>query len=78
MYRDARRNPDGATLEGDHSTPRSRGGRVADRLLHSTCNRQRGDGSRDHLRPAVTGEPYTPQNSPDRPDLGIRAMPWPR
>ncbi|MEU6582828.1 hypothetical protein [Nocardia sp. NPDC046763] len=42
-------------LDGDHSQPRSRGGVVTDRLLHRSCNRQRGDGSRDHQRPALTG-----------------------
>lgn len=45
-------------LDGDHSQARSRGGTVADRLLHSPCNRQRGNGSRDHLRPALTGKPF--------------------
>jgi hypothetical protein len=44
-------------LDGDHSVARSHGGTVADRLLHSECNRARGDGSRDHLRPAITGKP---------------------
>jgi hypothetical protein len=42
-------------LDGDHSIARSRGGTVADRLLHAECNRARGDGSRDAQRPAVTG-----------------------
>lgn len=63
MFRDARQNFDGATLEADHSEARSRGGRKADRLMHSTCNRQRGDGSRDHLRPAVTGVWPPPANA---------------
>ncbi|WP_307677173.1 hypothetical protein [Nocardia pseudovaccinii] len=44
-------------LDGDHSIARAHGGTVADRLLHSWCNRERGDGSRDHLRPALTGKP---------------------
>ncbi|MFE3081787.1 hypothetical protein ACFXG7_37485, partial [Nocardia tengchongensis] len=43
-------------LDADHSQPRSKGGMVADRLLHSGCNRERGDGSRDDLRPALTGQ----------------------
>ncbi|ODQ97054.1 hypothetical protein BFG51_02735 [Dietzia alimentaria] len=55
MFKDPARNFDGKTLEGDHSEARSRGGRKADRLMHSTCNRQRGDGSKDELRPARTG-----------------------
>lgn len=46
-------------LDGDHSQPRSRGGVVTDRLLHRSCNRSRGDGSRDGQRPALTGRPLT-------------------
>ncbi|MEU6580656.1 hypothetical protein [Nocardia sp. NPDC046763] len=42
-------------LDGDHSQSRSRGGVLADRLLHASCNRSRGDGRRDHERPALTG-----------------------
>jgi len=78
MYRTAERNWDKATLEGDHSQPRSQGGRVADRLLHSTCNRQRSDGRNDHLRPALTGAPFVTKTSTDRSDLGVLAMAWPR
>jgi hypothetical protein len=44
-------------LDADHSRARSHGGVLADRLLHAGCNRARGDGSRDHLRPALTGQP---------------------
>lgn len=40
-------------LDADHSTSRSHGGQHADRLLHARCNRQRGDGNRDHRRPAL-------------------------
>lgn len=87
MFRDAARNFDGKTLEGDHSDPRSRGGRKADRLLHSTCNRQRGDGARDDLRPAVTGvwpptagADRSPEVDPDEltgpPELRARVMDW--
>ncbi|QUD82089.1 hypothetical protein J8M97_20495 [Gordonia polyisoprenivorans] len=60
MYLDAERNWDRATLEGDHSVARSRGGTLADRLLHRTCNRQRQDGRHDHLRPALTGRQIDP------------------
>jgi hypothetical protein len=42
-------------LDGDHSRPRSAGGILADRLLHAGCNRARGDGSGDDVRPAFTG-----------------------
>lgn len=50
-------NWDGNSLEADHSIPRSQGGTIADRLLHRHCNRARGDGDRDHLRPALTMHP---------------------
>jgi 5-methylcytosine-specific restriction endonuclease McrA len=40
-------------LAADHSVARARGGRNADRLLHTPCNSERGDGTRDHLRPAL-------------------------
>ncbi len=75
-YRRAERNWDQATLEGDHSTARSHGGRVADRLLHSTCNRQRGGGEKDEQRPALTG--VQPEDGIVRPELGVLAMAWPR
>lgn len=53
MFRDAGRNFDHAPLEADHVLARSRGGHKATRLLHMTCNRQRGDGTRDDQRPAA-------------------------
>lgn len=69
-------------LEADHSLPRSQGGTKADRLLHgynqngSRCNQERGNGSRDHLRPSLTGEPMN--TAPvDTQRLGHRAMSWP-
>lgn len=55
MFRDSMKNWDERPLEADHSVSRSQGGKIADRLLHSVCNRSRQDGARDHLRPAVTG-----------------------
>lgn len=42
-------------LAADHSVARANGGVRADRLLHEGCNKARGKGDRDHLRPAVTG-----------------------
>ena len=72
-------NPDGKPLEADHSKPRSRYGtdhNPADRLLHHRCNRERGDGSRDHLRPAVAGQDARPAAADGV--LGHRAMPWPK
>jgi hypothetical protein len=60
-------------LHGDHSLPRAHGGILPDRLLHSWCNEERGDGCRDHLRPALTGK----RKSQDTSDLGHRVMQWP-
>ena len=45
-------------LAADHTQARARGGRHADRLLHTLCNAARGDGSRDHLRPALMRDAY--------------------
>ncbi|VFA94761.1 Uncharacterised protein [Nocardia farcinica] len=41
-------------LAADHSKARAHGGQHADRLLHDKCNKARGAGDRDHLRPALT------------------------
>lgn len=60
-------------LSGDHTVPRSQGGILADRLLHAQCNTERGDGHRDHLRPALTGKKLRPEAV----DLGTRVMRWP-
>ncbi|ATW60766.1 HNH endonuclease [Gordonia phage Bjanes7] len=40
-------------LAADHTHARAHGGTTADRLLHDLCNKERGDGSRDHERPAL-------------------------
>jgi hypothetical protein len=62
-------------LHGDHSIPRSQmAGTLADRLLHGHCNIERGDGTRDHVRPAITG--YRPDTQVGD-DCGRRVMPWP-
>lgn len=60
-------------LHGDHSTPRSQGGVLPDRLLHSWCNCERGDGARDHLRPALTGR----RSKPEQADIGRLSLRWP-
>lgn len=75
MFRQPARNPDGRVLSADHTHARALGGTKADRLLHEVCNKQRGDGYKDHLRPAATGQdmPAEPANAL----LGHRAMPWP-
>lgn len=76
MYREPASNWDSKPLEADHSQARSHGGTIADRLLHSVCNRQRQDGRNDHLRPAVTGmDPADARTVDDQ--LGIRLLPWP-
>jgi hypothetical protein len=76
MYRDPGRNPDRRALHVDHSKSRSEfgiGNTVADRLLHASCNEQRGNGSRDDQRPALTGQP----DGVD-PDLGtLHYFDWP-
>jgi hypothetical protein len=60
MFRDPARNWDGKPLHADHSKTLARHGvgrTNADRLLHDTCNKQRGDGTRDDQRPALTNRP---------------------
>lgn len=57
MYRDPARNFDHAALNADHSKSRADGGTKADRLLHGKCNKSRGKGLRDHLRPALGPQP---------------------
>jgi hypothetical protein len=75
MYADDGRNWDGRKLRGDHSVPRAIGGNRADRLLHATCNEQRQDGRRDHLRPALTG--MAADLGKRVADVGARLMAWP-
>lgn len=81
MYRDPAANWDGQALAADHSKTLADAKRLgtmtkADRLLHGICNKERGDGSRDQLRPAITGTP--PGKTPVTEDvLGFRAMDWP-
>lgn len=79
MHRDPAANFDGAALEADHTLARSKGGQHADRFLHMTCNRERQDGSRDHLRPALTGSDRLPhgRNPAETSALDPRHMPWP-
>lgn len=60
-------------LSGDHSVPRSRGGTLADRLLHAACNSARGDGSRDDERPAITGKHQDDDTKP----VGHTVLKWP-
>jgi hypothetical protein len=75
MHAEPSRNWDGRKLRGDHSIPRAMGGTRADRLLHATCNEQRGDGRRDHLRPALTGKAMKAGQA--LASVGVRLMAWP-
>ena len=74
LFKEAERNFDSRPLHADHTRPRSRGGTVADRLLHASCNEARGDGSRDHQRPAAAAS--APADTTAN-DLGPLAMAWP-
>ncbi|NKS94629.1 hypothetical protein GS876_10395 [Rhodococcus hoagii] len=85
MYRDRTNNWDhnptsndraSGSLAADHSHARAQGGIKADRLLHGWCNKQRGEGNRDHLRPVVTGIDVTDTRSTDD-QLGVRLIAWP-
>lgn len=87
MYRDRKRNwdydPNATRVDGkpdttsgslgaDHSKARAHNpNSIADQLLHGTCNKQRGDGTRDHQRPALTNTPDTGT------ELGTRIFNWP-
>lgn len=79
MYRDPFRNWDRKPLHADHSKTIARHGigrTNADRLLHETCNKQRGDGSRDDQRPALTNTDPAALG----PDEGLGELvyfPWP-
>lgn len=75
MYRNPENNWDSKALAADHSKSRAfhgTNGNHADRLLHDTCNKQRGNGSRDHQRPAITGRQPAGEHETDP-----RVMPWP-
>jgi hypothetical protein len=80
MLKDIHRNWDHKKLAADHSIPRAMGGKRADRLLHSLCNKQRGDGRHDDQRPAVTGRhPHdwkTNGATATLVDVGVLAMDW--
>lgn len=88
MYRNRTRNPDydpnsndraSGSLAGDHTHTRAAGGTTTDRLLHGRCNKERGDGTRDHLRPALNHNlNRQPDPTPTPPTLGNLAITcWP-
>lgn len=49
-------------LDADHTVSRAEGGKIADRLLHSWCNRRRGDGTRRPLS-TITSRQWFPEKS---------------
>ena len=51
-------------LDADHGVARANGGTLADRLLHSKCNRSRKSGTRDDERPAVSRQAGPPAPAP--------------
>lgn len=57
MYIDKAKNWDTKPLAADHTHARAYGGTKADRLLHFTCNSQRGAGDNDENRPARIYKP---------------------
>lgn len=75
MYKTPAKNWDKKGLHADHSKSRARHGvlrNAANRFLHDTCNKQRGDGTRDHLRPALAL-----QAAHEEAGLGDLALDWP-
>lgn len=78
MFRDPARNWDAKPLNADHERSRARygiAGNQANRLLHDTCNKQRGDGSRDDQRPALSG--IAPEDLEPDETLGALVLAWP-
>lgn len=80
MFKDAdkQKNWDGLALHADHSKSRATygiGRTHADRLLHDTCNKQRGKGDHDDQRPALLAITTNQPTNPD--DLGPLVMGWP-
>jgi hypothetical protein len=91
MYRDRTKNwdynpnsnnPNSGALQADHSTiTRAEAIRrgvpipLPDRLLHGECNRQRGDGSNDHLAWINSGRPPVMDSSSETAQLQM-AWPW--
>lgn len=74
MRKDGKPDTASGVLSPDHELARSQGGTNANvtRLLHLTCNKQRGTGTRDDQRPALT---HT--HRPEDTQLGYRVFDWP-
>lgn len=70
--RDGKPDTSSGSLAADHTQPRSTNrNSIADRIIHGTCNKERGDGTRDHLRPALNHHTSTDHR------LGTRTFDWP-
>lgn len=71
MYRDPKKNHDGAALEADHTKNlKHHGPSDADRLLCRTCNRSRADGHDERLPVNQTADDAPPTPGPStRPTL---------
>ena len=54
-HRDPSMNWDRRALHADHTQAIANGGTHPDRLIHDTCNKQRGNGDFDDQRPASLG-----------------------
>lgn len=67
MHKNKNQNWDKRSLEADHSKSRRDHGthHPADRLLHATCNAQRGAGDKDNQRPTLTN--HHPKPKPTNP-----------
>lgn len=79
MYKKPEKNFDRHPLEADHSKSRSRygaGNTHADRLLHKTCNIQRGNGDHDDQRPTLIALQTQPTTPDDTPAVAL-SWPWP-
>lgn len=78
MRRDGKPDTASGSLAHDHTRSRAKYGTTnnhANRLLHGLCNKQRGDGSKDHLRPAIKQQ-LAASGTPET-TLGTLAMDWP-
>lgn len=79
MFKDAARNWDRKALHAEHSKSQAKHGigrTRADRLMHDTCNKQRGDGSRDDQRPVLLAQ-QTLEDETEDAGLGPLVMGWP-
>lgn len=80
MFKDALKNWDRKGLHAEHSKTQAKHGvgrTRADRLMHDTCNKQRGDGTRDDQRPVLLLLQEQAEADDEGGGLGHLAMGWP-